>query len=984
MSKRNRLQMDSFSPTAQPDEGYSEDPLNPLAPNSLHGPLSSLRSPADLPAWIAANGNQLPVSLKSELVLALLSNLPTSVILEIVERQSPRLYIDFIRKLPPEICLRILSYLDPGTIIRVIQTCRAWCDLALDSKLWERLYHLEGWHAIRAEIESSEAKVNVGLNDSITHLHRIQNPEGQTNKIRAIVQDTEDKDTDVTMTDNDRILDRSDSNGSWSLFASPKSSFTQSRILSMSDVDSEAGSASLRRTDTDLSQEQRSRRRDPHFPTERSLPPILPPQDPRALRRSTLWMWDVNRSRYRINWKYLYDMRRRLESNWELGKFTTFQFPHPLHPEEGHSECIYSLQFDSNFLVSGSRDNTMRIWNIHTRRLIRSPLAEHTGSVLCLQFDADPQEDIIVSGSSDSDVIVWRFSTGEVIQKLTSAHSESVLNVRFDKRILVTSSKDKTIKIFNRRLLRQGDMGYSEALVDPVGINVRRYGYEPEVYNDLPTIRPFTMIARLEGHGAAVNAIQIREDTVISVSGDRQIKVWNWPKQFCSRTIPAHDKGIACVEYDGRRIVSGSSDHKVYIFDAATGVNVADLKGHTALVRTVQAGFADLPYSQTEDELEARRADAERLMSGDIDLGERASSRSQRRRRASGAMQPNAATSYGAKLPQGGGGGRVYGRIVSGSYDHSIIIWRRDKEGGWIPAHHLRQEEAAVLAQRQAHLSLQAPSMAMGELDQVPSYAPIRPLVPQPPTAAGYQLQSMSQMATLPMPNVHDAQPYLASSVYTALIDQVVPAGPASLERALTNYPGILAYHNYMRAIIQRESSPAVRERLMEVVTEALFSTTNVQWHGHSNNSPQSARVGQSAAANTATSSMAALASSSSGGSSAPTAQRPQPAPTDTPQPQPAQTVTATPATQPQRPATREGRDHDHVAEQGGTRVRGHAVPAPMLGVVPENVPQRIFKLQFDARKIICCSQSATIVGWDFCNGDPELEEASRFFATVG
>lgn len=842
---------------------------------------------------------------------------------------------------------------------------------------------MEGWHTIQTEIESSEAKVNVGLNDSITHLHRIQNAEGQTNKIRAIVPDTGDKDNDVAMTDNDRSLDRSDSNSSWSLFASPKSSFTQSRILSQSDMDADVGGPSFRRSDTDLSQEQRARRRDPHVPTERSLPPILPPQDPRALRRSTLWMWDANRSRYRINWKYLYDMRRRLESNWELGKFTTFQFPHPLYPKEGHSECIYSLQFDSNFLVSGSRDNTMRIWNIHTRRLVRPPLVEHTGSVLCLQFDADPQEDIIVSGSSDSDVIIWRFSTGQVIQKLRSAHSESVLNVRFDKRILVTSSKDKTIKIFNRRPLRHGDMGYNENLVDPVGMNVRRYGYEPDIYLELPIIPSYTLIAKLEGHGAAVNAIQVRDDKVISVSGDRQIKIWHWPKQLCARTIPAHDKGIACVEYDGRRIVSGSSDHKVYIFDAVTGVNVADLKGHTALVRTVQAGFADLPYSQTEDELEARRADAERVRTGVVDLSERAN-RPSRRRGTTGASRSHDAISYGAKLPEGGGGGKVYGRIVSGSYDHSIIVWRRDKEGGWIPAHHLRQEEAAAAAQRHAVSFLQPSSMTLGEMELVPSYAPIRPQMPQPPSAAGYQLPSMAQMATLPIPHVHDSQPYLASSVYTALIDQVVPAGPVALQRALTNYPGILAYNSYMQAIIQREASAAARERLMEVVTEALLSATNMQWIGNHNSSSQSSRMGQSVPGNAPTSSMAALASSSSIVGSATTAQPPQPSPTDTPQPHPAQAVTATPTIQPQNPATQEGQDNDHEAEPVGARGGAHAVPAPILGVVPENIPQRIFKLQFDARKIICCSQSAIIVGWDFCNGDPELEEASRFFATVG
>jgi hypothetical protein len=40
----------------------------------------------------------------------------------------------------------------------------------------------------------------------------------------------------------------------------------------------------------------------------------------------------------------------------------------------------------------------------------------------------------------------------------------------------------------------------------------------------------------------------------------------------------------------------------------------------------------------------------------------------------------------------------------------------------------------------------------------------------------------------------------------------------------------------------------------------------------------------------------------------------------------------------------------------------------------------RVFKLQFDARRIVCCSQDSRIFGWDFANGDPEVEGASRFF----
>jgi len=43
----------------------------------------------------------------------------------------------------------------------------------------------------------------------------------------------------------------------------------------------------------------------------------------------------------------------------------------------------------------------------------------------------------------------------------------------------------------------------------------------------------------------------------------------------------------------------------------------------------------------------------------------------------------------------------------------------------------------------------------------------------------------------------------------------------------------------------------------------------------------------------------------------------------------------------------------------------------------------RVFKLQFDARRIICCSQTSTIVGWDFANNDAQIIEASRFFAPI-
>ena len=63
--------------------------------------------------------------------MAILNGLPTSSISQIVEQLNPRLYIDFIRYLPAEVCLKNLGYLEPVSLINVAKSCHAWYLLAL-------------------------------------------------------------------------------------------------------------------------------------------------------------------------------------------------------------------------------------------------------------------------------------------------------------------------------------------------------------------------------------------------------------------------------------------------------------------------------------------------------------------------------------------------------------------------------------------------------------------------------------------------------------------------------------------------------------------------------------------------------------------------------------------------------------------------------------------------------------------------------------
>ena len=538
-------------------------------------------------------------------------------------------------------------------------------------------------------------------------------------------------------------------------------------------------------------------------------------------------LFDRTSSRAKVDWLYLYKQRRRLEQNWNNGRYATFQLPRPEHPEDAHDECVYTIQYDGNYLVSGSRDKSIKVWDLQTQRCIRTLKGQHDQSVLCLQFDASA--DIIVSGGSDSFVVIWGFSTGQVIRKMTDAHAESVLNLRFDHRYLITCSKDKTIKIWNRHQISANDP------IIPVATASMLHT------QGIDLVREYTLLATLTGHNAAVNAIQVFERHIVSASGDRTIKMWDIDSSQCLKQYSGHTKGIACVQFDGRRIVSGSSDNTVRIFDAATAAEVACLSGHMNLVRTVQARFGDMLESDQDLENQARAIDQRYFTEASRTAGTRyPNSRTQMlpAARNSGSGDPRNISVTGAKIPPGGGGNR-WSRIVSGSYDETVIIWKKDHDGKWVASRRLHQDEILNHARNQR--ARPAGHRHLGP--QMPHHGP-----PQVAANAGQP----AQQVPAPMQNPQAQQ-------------QVQPQAPAPLP-------------------------PTVH--------------------------------------------------------------------------QPAQPADVT--AQPVLPAV-----HPMLLP---------AVPAHLVARRGDD-SNRVFKLQFDSRRIVCCSQNRMIVGWDFANNDPELEEASRFFA---
>jgi WD40 repeat protein len=262
---------------------------------------------------------------------------------------------------------------------------------------------------------------------------------------------------------------------------------------------------------------------------------------------------------------------------------------------KGHNSLVSSVTFspDGKFLASGSRDKTVKVWEVERWQEIAT-LWKHEKTVWSVTFS--PDRKFLASGSWDTTVKVWEVRDWQEVAILTG-HKDWVFSVAFspDGKFLASGSGDKMIKIWDIERWREvatlkghKDWVFSIAF-SPDGKFLASGSKDKTI--KIWEVGSWRGVVTLKGHEMWVRSVTFSPDGKFLVSGswDKTVKVWKvggW-NEFV--TLWGHEGEVSSVTFspDGKFLASGSGDKTVRVWEVSSWREVITLKGHRGWVNSV-------------------------------------------------------------------------------------------------------------------------------------------------------------------------------------------------------------------------------------------------------------------------------------------------------------------------------------------------------------------------------------------------------------
>ncbi|KAJ2037291.1 ubiquitin-binding SDF ubiquitin ligase complex subunit met30 [Coemansia sp. RSA 2337] len=560
-----------------------------------------------------------------------------------------QLRVDFMAAAPPDVSLKILSYLDAKSLCQAAQVSRTWASLANDDILWHRM--------CAQHIDKVCKKCGWGL----PLLDRSSRRVYEATARRALRLASSHGDNDETLRPSrlqqqrygDDATDSARNAGQPYSFALPVANVTVERAQTTNDVGPHQleqqrqripVSSLINPSDMDVSlissvcapQNTVQFMQGPpqHVPGQGSAGPSMAS----SLHSGSHYLRDkrsesgnhsdsssgnevagnntggndqgtgTQRARRRP-WKAIFAERQVIANNWRRFRYHESQV-------QAHADGILCVQFNDEYMITGSYDSKVHVWDAETLELV-SELTGHTMPVRALEFD----DCKLFSGSLDGTVKIWNYRDGTCIRTLRAFENGGVISLYHERGTLVVGGENGTIRVYNIAKMTSFTLTGHTDWVNAV----RLYGD-----NTLFSCSDDMLIKRWDleerrcvhtysGHSHHVQSLQLSarappasslnggsasmlprsrrvpnkegeaepKPFMISGSLDSTMRVWDIETGECLDTIFGHVEGIWSMAFDSLRVVSGSNDGVVKVWDTSSRACIFTLQVSQAAINCV-------------------------------------------------------------------------------------------------------------------------------------------------------------------------------------------------------------------------------------------------------------------------------------------------------------------------------------------------------------------------------------------------------------
>lgn len=273
---------------------------------------------------------------------------------------------------------------------------------------------------------------------------------------------------------------------------------------------------------------------------------------------------------------------------------------------EGHSASVRSvaLSFDGRFVLTGSSDATARLWITATGAEIRR--LEHPAAVTSVAFSPDGKQ--VLTGSLDGKARLWDTETGES-SGVFEGHGDSILAVAFssDGTRIATGCGDATARVWDvksaRSLLQV--KGHSEPIVSvafsPDGERLLTGSYDKtarcwdsQVGTQLQLFQAPSRVCSVAFSPDGRQVITGNQGSLLRLAGDRSdtVRIWNALSGIQVRSFRPYGSAAAsiAVSPDGKQVLVGAEadgmspdDGSAQVWDFDTGSHLRMLEGQGIL-----------------------------------------------------------------------------------------------------------------------------------------------------------------------------------------------------------------------------------------------------------------------------------------------------------------------------------------------------------------------------------------------------------------